>query len=76
MGSKGMALIAQMVREFGMNPKVWGLSPPRAEIYSFLKKLTLSQKTSVRLSKMNILARAQLNFQMLTLLKQNHTYSS
>ena len=42
--SKCMALIAQVVRAFGMNPKVGGSSPPQVETFSVSKSLTLSQE--------------------------------
>ena len=41
--SKCLALINQMVRAFGMNPKVGGSSPPRVKTFSVSKTLTLSQ---------------------------------
>ena len=37
--SKCLALIAQVVRAFGMNSKVWGLSPSKVEIFSVSKSL-------------------------------------
>ena len=39
-----MALITQVVRAFGMNPKVGGSSPPQVETFSVSKSLTLSQE--------------------------------
>ena len=63
---KCLALINQKVRAFGMNPKVGGSSSPQVETFSVSKTLTLSR--SVRVSKMNAVARAQLTFQMSTLL--------
>ena len=42
--SKCLALIAQMARAFGMNPKVGGWSPPQVEIFSVSQTLTLSQE--------------------------------
>ena len=42
--SKCLALIAQMVRAFCMNPKVGGWSPPQVETFSVSKSLTLSQE--------------------------------
>ena len=60
-------MIAQMVRAFGMNPKVGGSSRPQVETFSVSKTFT---RTSVRVSKMNAVARAQLTLQMLTLLKK------
>ena len=44
MGQKCLALIAQMVRAFGMNPKVGSSSPPQVETFSVSKTLTLSQE--------------------------------
>ena len=41
--SKCLALIAQMVRAFGMNPMVGGSSPPQVEAFSVPKTFTLSQ---------------------------------
>ena len=35
--SKGVSLIAQMVRAFGMNPKVGGWSPPQVETFAVSK---------------------------------------
>ena len=35
--SKCLALIAQIVRAFGMNPKVGGSSPPQVEAFSVSK---------------------------------------
>ena len=40
---KCLALIAQMIRAFGMNPKVRGSSPPQVETFSVSKNLTLPQ---------------------------------
>ena len=42
--SECLALIAQMVRAFGMNPKVGGSSPPQVETISVTKTLTLWQE--------------------------------
>ena len=42
--SKCLALIAQMNRVFGMNPKVGGSSPPQVDAFSVLKTFTLSQE--------------------------------
>ena len=39
-----LALIAQMVRAFGMNPKFGGTSAPQVETFSVSKCLTLSQE--------------------------------
>ena len=68
--SKCLALIAQMVRAFGKNPKVGGSSPPQMETFSVSKTLTLSQEYPVRVSKMNAAACTQLTFEMLILLKK------
>ena len=70
LGRKFLALIAQMVRAFGINPKVGGSSLPQAETFSVSKTLTIF----VHVSKMNAVARAQLTFQMLTLL-ENYIYT-
>ena len=70
-GSKFLTLIVQMVRAFGMNPNVGDSSPSQVETFRISKTLTLSQEHPfVRVSKMNAVARAQLTFQMLTLLKK------
>ena len=50
-----------------MNPKVAGSSPRQVEIFSVSKTFT---RLPVRVSKMNAFARAQLTFQMLTLLQK------
>ena len=42
--SKCLALKSQMVRAFGMNPKVGCSSPPQVETFSVSKTLTLSQE--------------------------------
>ena len=56
---------------YGMNPKVWGSSPPHAGRDIFcLKNVDTFARTPVRVSKMNAVARAQLPFQVLTLLKK------
>ena len=62
-----LALIAQLVRAFGMNPKVGGSSPPQAETFSVSKTLAFSPDYPF-VSKMNAVVSAQLTFQMLTLL--------
>ena len=68
--NKCLVLMAQMVRSFGMNPKIGGSSPPQVETFSVSKTLPLSQEhPSVRVSNMNAAARAQFTFQMLTLLE-------
>ena len=63
--SKCLALIAKMVEEFSMNPKIGGSSPPQVETFSVSKTL------SVCVSKINAVACAQIAFQMLTLFKKN-----
>ena len=60
-----------MIRAFGMNPKVGGSSPPSGEDIFCLKNFDTFTRTSVRVSKMNAVARAQSTFQMLTLSKKN-----
>ena len=67
--SKCLALIAQMARALGINPKVGGLSPPQVETFSVSKTLTLSQEHPF-MWQINDVARAQLRFQMLTLLNK------
>ena len=58
-----LALIAQMVRSFGMNPKVVGFeSPSGRDIFCF-KIIDTFTRTSVRVSKLTAVARAQLAFQ-------------
>ena len=42
--SKCLAVIAQVVRIFDMNPKIGGSSPPQVESFSFSKSSTLSQE--------------------------------
>ena len=59
-----------MVRAFGMNPKVGGSSPFQVETFSASKNFDPFSRTPVRVSKMNAVARAQLTFQMLTLLQK------
>ena len=66
--SKCRALITQIVRAFGLNPKIGGSGPTQVEAFS-VSKNTFT-RTSVRVSKMNAVARAQLTFKMLTLLKK------
>ena len=54
-----------------MNPKVVGSRPSQVETDIFcLKNFDTFTRTSVRVSKTNAVARAQLAFQMLTLLQQ------
>ena len=67
--SKCLALIAQMVRTFGLNPKVGGSSPLRSDIFR-LKTFDTFTRTPVRVSKMKAVAPAQLTFQKLTLLQK------
>ena len=69
--NKCLALITQMVRAFGMNPKVGGSSPSQVETFSLSKNFHIFIRTSVGVSKMNAVARAQLAFQMLTLLQKH-----
>ena len=52
-----------MVRVFGMNTKM-GFESPSGRDILFLKNFDTFRKTSVRESKMNADARAQLSFQM------------
>ena len=47
------------------------LSPPPVEAFSVSKTFDTLIRTFVRVSKMNVVARAQLEFQMLTLLNKN-----
>ena len=51
--SKSLALIAQMVGAFGMNPKVGDSSPPLGRVVFCLKNFHTFTKTSVRVSKIN-----------------------
>ena len=67
--SKCLALTAQMVRAFGMNPKV-GVPVPLKSKYFLSQNFDTSTRISVRVPKMNAVARAQLAFQMLTLLQK------
>ena len=71
---KCLALIAQMIRAFGVNRKVGGSSPPQVETYSVSKNFGTYTRTSVRVSKKNAVAHPHLTFQMLILLK-NTLYS-
>ena len=68
-----LALIAQKVRAFGMNPKVGGSSPPRVGTIFCLKNFDTFTRTSVRVSKMNAVACVQLTLQMSTLLQKYST---
>ena len=61
--SKFLDLIAQEVRAFGMNPKVGG------RVFC-LKNFDTFTRTPDRVSQMNAVARAQLTYQMLTLLQR------
>ena len=71
--SKCLALIAQMVRAFGTNPKVGGSNPPQVETFSVSKNVDPFTRTSVRVPKMNAIVHAQLTFQIVILLqKQFH----
>ena len=60
MFTANVALIAQMARAFGMNPKFE--SPSGRDIFC-LKNFDIFTRTPVRVSKMNAVARAQLTFQ-------------
>ena len=53
-----MALIAEMVRAYGMNTKVWGSSPPQVETFSVSKNFDTFTRTPKRVSKMNAVAHA------------------
>ena len=59
-----------MVRAFGMNQNVGGYSPPQVDIFS-VSKTDIFTRTSVRVSKMNAVVRAQLTIKMLTLFYKN-----
>ena len=65
--SKCQALIAQIGRVFCVNPKVEGSGLLEVETSSLSKTSAPFTKASVRESKMNAVAHAQLTFQMLTL---------
>ena len=65
--SKCLSLIYQMVGAFGINWKVGGSSPPQVETFSVSKTFTI---TSVRASKTNVVDRAQLTWQMLSLVEK------
>ena len=68
---KCLALIAQMVREFRMNPKVnWGFESPSDRDIFWLINFDTFTRTFVRVSQMNAVARAQLTFHMLTFLQK------
>ena len=67
--SRCLALIAEMVWAFGMNPKVGGSSPSQVENIFYLKIFDIFTRTSVRMSAMNAVARAQQTFQILALLQ-------
>ena len=66
--SKCLALITQMLRAFGINPKV-GLRVPLRSRHFCRRNFDTFTRISVRVSKMNDVARAQLTFQVLTLLQ-------
>ena len=65
--SKCLSLIYQMVGAFGINMKVGGSSPPQVETFSVSKTFTI---TSVCASKTNVVDRAQLTWQMLSLVEK------
>ena len=67
LGRKCLALIAQMVRVFGMNPNVGDSNPPQVETFSVSKALTLSQEHPFVCRKWMLLP-TQLTFRMLALL--------
>ena len=56
-----------------MNPKAGGSSPPQVEVFAVSKNFNTFTRTYFRVSKMNDVARAQLTFQLLTLLP-NYIY--
>ena len=58
--------MAQMVRAFGMNPKIGGFESPSGRDIFCLKNFDTFTRTPVRVSKINAVARPQLTFQMLT----------
>ena len=60
--SKCLALIAQMIRSFGMNPKHSGSSPPQVDTFFCLKNFDTFTRTFIRVSIVNNISRAQLNF--------------
>ena len=73
--SKCLALIAQMVRAFGINPNVGCSSPPQVEIFLSQKRSQDTfTRTPVRVSKMNAVAHAHLTIQMWTLLHKYICY--
>ena len=63
-----------MVRAVGMNPKIGGSSPLSGRDIFCLKNFDTFTRTPVRVSKVNAVARAQLTFQMLTLLQKSLQY--
>ena len=69
--SKCLALIAQMFRPFGMNPKIGGLSPSQVQTFS-ISKLWHFHKNIRSCVEMSAVARAQWALLMLTLLKKAH----
>ena len=63
-------MIVQMIRAFGMNPKVGGSSPPQVETFFVSKKFDTLTRTSIRVLKMKDVVRAPLTYQMLTSIKK------
>ena len=59
-----------MAKAIGVNPKVGGSSPPQVEAFSVSKNFETFTRTPVHVSNMHAVARAQLTFQMLALLKK------
>ena len=68
---KCLALIAQMVRAFGMNPKVGGSSPVLVETFSVSKTFTLSQEHPFVCRKWMLVPAHSSHFKILALLKKN-----
>ena len=66
MGQKCLALIAQYVRAFGMNPKVSGFKSPSGRYIFCYKNVDTFTRTPVGVSKMNAVAHAQLTYQMIS----------
>ena len=58
--------LTQIVRAFGMNPKVVRFESPSGQDIFCLKNLGTFTRKSIRVSEMNAVARAQLIFQMFT----------
>ena len=67
--SKRLALIAQMVRAFGMARRLGVRFPFRAKIFC-LKNFDTFTRTSVPVSKTNVVAHAQLKIQNITVLRK------